>query len=56
MQFADAGLLDDLLIAIAPAWLGDGIPTLARRLPDRLRLTDTRTFGSGLVQLAYEVG
>jgi hypothetical protein len=36
--------------------IGDGIPTLARRLPGRLRLADTRTFDSGLVQLAYEVG
>jgi dihydrofolate reductase len=31
-QFADAGLLDDLLLAIAPATLGAGAPLLPRRL------------------------
>ena len=31
-QFADAGLLDDLLLAVAPATLGAGAPLLPRRL------------------------
>ncbi|MGH9210194.1 MAG: dihydrofolate reductase family protein [Acidimicrobiales bacterium] len=39
-QFADAGLLDELILAIAPTTLGAGAPLLPRRLP--LRLEDVR--------------
>jgi dihydrofolate reductase len=37
-QFADAGLLDDVLVSIAPVTLGAGAPLLPRRL--ELRLED----------------
>ncbi len=36
-QFADAGLLDELLLAITPVTLGEGKPLLPRRLPLTLR-------------------
>jgi dihydrofolate reductase len=35
-QFADAGLLDELLVSIAPVTLGAGAPLLPRRLELRL--------------------
>lgn len=35
-QFADAGLLDEVILAIAPVTLGAGAPLLPRRLPLRL--------------------
>ena len=35
-QFADAGLLDEVLLAIAPAALGAGAPLLPRHVPLRL--------------------
>jgi dihydrofolate reductase len=42
-QFADAGLLDEILLAVAPVTLGGGAPLLPRRLTTaRLELTDVR--------------
>jgi dihydrofolate reductase len=38
-QFADAGLLDDMLVSYAPVTLGAGAPLLPRRLDLRLRET-----------------
>lgn len=38
-QFADAGLLDDILVSYAPVTLGAGAPLLPRRLELRLRET-----------------
>jgi dihydrofolate reductase len=35
-QFADAGLLDELLVSIAPVTLGAGAPLLPRRIELRL--------------------
>jgi dihydrofolate reductase len=35
-QFADAGLLDEVIVSIAPVTLGGGAPLLARRLELRL--------------------
>jgi dihydrofolate reductase len=35
-QFADAGLLDEVLVTIAPVTLGAGAPLLPRRLELRL--------------------
>ncbi len=55
-QFADAGLLDELLVTIVPVVLGDGLPTFARRLEGRqLRLKGTRAFGNGMTELRYEL-
>ena len=38
-QFADAGLLDEVIVYIAPVTLGAGAPLLARRV--ELRLEET---------------
>jgi dihydrofolate reductase len=48
--FADAGLLDELILGVAPATLGAGAPVLPRRLSSsRLSLTDVERRG----QFAY---
>lgn len=54
-QFADAGLLTELHISVAPATLGAGKPLLPRRIgADRLRLTDARRNGQ-FAELVYTV-
>lgn len=53
--FADQGLLDEILVGIAPATLGRGSPLLPRRLdPSRLRLSEVEQAGQ-LVYLRYDV-
>ena len=39
-QFADAGLLDEVIVSIAPATLGAGAPLLPRRIELQLEETD----------------
>lgn len=54
-QFADAGLLDEIRLSVAPASLGSGRPLLPRRLgPDRLRLR-TATAAGQFAELVYDV-
>lgn len=49
-------LVDELMISVHPLILGKGKPLLVD-IKDRkkLRLTDTKTFSTGLVQLYYQV-
>lgn len=55
-QFADRGLLDELLLTVVPVVLGAGKPLFDRRLPGGpLQLTGTRAFDSGMVELRYEI-
>ncbi|MEA2444446.1 MAG: hypothetical protein QOJ12_1738 [Thermoleophilales bacterium] len=55
-QFADAGLLDELLVTVVPGVLGEGKPRFDRRLPAGPRqLTGTRTYDSGMVELRYDL-
>ena len=51
-QFADAGLLDEILVKIAPVTLGAGAPLLPRRL--ELRLDDVGRNGD-FVAARYSV-
>ena len=54
-QFADAGLLDELLVTIAPATLESGRPLLPRRLEwPRLKLEKVRQVGQ-FAELTYSV-
>jgi len=54
-QFADAGLLDEIRVSVAPATLGSGKPLLPRRLgADRLTLTGVRRSGQ-FAELTYAV-
>ena len=53
-QFADAGLLDELIVTVVPVVLGDGKPLFDRRLPGPpLQLLGTRAFDTGMVELRY---
>jgi dihydrofolate reductase len=54
-QYADAGLLDELLLTVVPVVLGEGKPLFERGLPETLQLTGTRAFGNGMVELRYDV-
>jgi dihydrofolate reductase len=55
-QFADAGLLDEVLVTVVPVVLGEGKPVFDHRLPGgAMQLMGTRAFSSGLVELSYEI-
>jgi dihydrofolate reductase len=55
-QFADEGLLDELLVTVVPVVLGEGKPLFDRRLPGGpIQLTGTTTFETGMVELRYEI-
>jgi dihydrofolate reductase len=55
-QFADHGLLDEIIVSIAPATLGGGAPLLPRRLmPRELTLSSCSDDGT-FVHLSYTVG
>ncbi|WP_280431400.1 dihydrofolate reductase family protein [Nocardia brasiliensis] len=54
-QFADAGLLDEIIAGVAPVTLGAGAPLLPRRiLSDRLELVDVTRIGQ-FAQLTYRL-
>jgi dihydrofolate reductase len=54
--FADAGLLDELILGVTPATLGAGAPLLPRRLTAaRLSLTDVERRGQ-FAYLTYALG
>jgi dihydrofolate reductase len=54
--FADAGLLDEIILGVAPVTLGAGAPLLPRRLPSsRLTLTGVER-KEQFVYLTYAVG
>ena len=54
-QFHDAGLLDEIVLSPAPAFLGGGAPLLPRRImPDRLDLVEARKAGQFAI-LKYRV-
>lgn len=54
-QFADAGLLDEVIVGVTPVTLGGGAPLLPRRiLSDRLRLVDVARMGQ-FAKLVYHL-
>jgi dihydrofolate reductase len=55
-QFADEGLLDEVLVTIVPVVLGAGKSLFAHRLPGgEMQLMGTRVFDTGMVELRYEI-
>ena len=54
-SFLNANLIDELQLSVHPIVLGQGKPLFADiRERKHFRLTDTKTFDTGLVQLFYE--
>lgn len=51
-QFDDAGLLDEIILGVAPVTLGAGAPVLPRRIEQRLRLEEASASG-GIAFLRY---
>ncbi|RQO80741.1 dihydrofolate reductase family protein [Acidovorax sp. FJL06] len=55
-QFHDAGLLDELIVQIAPVTLGAGMPLLPRRITQpALRLQSVTPLGGIFAELRYTV-
>ncbi len=55
-QLADAGLIDEVLLTVVPVILGAGKPLFDRPPPGGpMRLTGTRPFANGMVELSYEL-
>jgi dihydrofolate reductase len=54
-QFADQGLLDQVLVSVAPVTLGAGAPLLPRRLVGRMRLVSVEQ-DQQFANLTYDVG
>jgi dihydrofolate reductase len=55
-QFADQGLLDEVLVTVVPVVLGAGKPLFDRRLPGGpMQLVGSRAFNTGMVELRYEI-
>jgi dihydrofolate reductase len=55
-SFLDAGAIDEFVVTVAPVFIGDGIPLIARRhrhVP--LELRSVERFDDGVVQLRYGV-
>ena len=53
-QFLDAGVLDELSIAVIPVLIGTGIPLLdAKRRTHELKLKSTEKYSDGVVRLRY---
>ena len=55
-SFLDAQVIDEFVISVAPVFIGEGIPLIARRhrhVP--LELQSSERFEDGLVQLRYGV-
>ena len=55
-SFLDEHAIDEFVVSVAPVFIGDGIPLLARRhrhVP--LQLLSSERFDDGLVQLHYRV-
>lgn len=55
-KFYDQGLLDELIVQVAPVTLGSGAPLLPRSIWNPpLKLISTTTFGKAFVEIRYEV-
>lgn len=55
-QFYDAGLLDEVIVQIAPVTLGKGKPLFPRQMKSPgLTLQNVHSMGAGMVELRYSV-
>jgi dihydrofolate reductase len=55
-QFADAGLLNEVIVTVVPVVLGAGKPLFNRALPGGpMQLRAARALDTGMVELSYEI-
>nr|WP_280985417.1 dihydrofolate reductase family protein [Halopiger xanaduensis] len=55
-QFHDHGLLDEILLSVAPVTLGSGAPLLPRRITSpSLKLVDVQKHGDVFAELTHEI-
>jgi riboflavin biosynthesis pyrimidine reductase len=55
-RFFDRGLLDEIIVQVAPVTLGSGMPLFPRRIASpSLRLTSAETFGDVFAELRCDV-
>lgn len=54
-QFYDHGLLDEIILTIAPVTLGAGAPLLPRKIDPPLALVSCKRVSQSLVETIYEV-
>ena len=55
-QFHEQGLLDEIILSVAPVTLGSGAPLLPRRITDPpLKLSSVERHGDAFAVLTYEV-
>jgi dihydrofolate reductase len=54
-QFADAGLIDELIVSVVPVVLGDGKPMFERPPSGSFAVLGTRPFANGMVELYYRL-
>lgn len=55
-QFFDQGLLDEIIVTVAPVTLGSGAPLLPRAVTTPpLKLLSATTYGTALVEMRYQV-
>jgi dihydrofolate reductase len=52
-QFAEAGVLDEVIVTVVPVVLGEGKPLFERALPGPMQLIGARPKSNGMVQLSY---
>jgi dihydrofolate reductase len=54
-QWADRGLIDEILLTIVPVFLGEGLPFFANAVRGELRHARTRTYPNGMAELRYRM-
>lgn len=54
-QFADAGVIDELILTVVPVVLGEGKPVFDRPPDGSLQLLGARAFANGMVELHYRL-
>lgn len=54
-NWADEGLIDEVIITVVPVFIGEGLPFFAREAQGELRHVNTKTHGNGMVELTYRM-
>lgn len=55
-QFFDTGLLDEIIVTVAPVTLGSGVPLLPRAITTPpLKLLSVTTYGTAFAELRYAI-